>query len=85
MGLVKANRGDGRGDVKGDAVEDFWREKAAGVTKLCVEAGLAPAREGDASGVEARGICHGAGEPRLIRWAFRAGGEAAAGGLEASL
>ena len=80
MGLVKARRGEGRGDVKGEAVEDFALARLEGKPKPCDEAGLAPVSEGEARGVVALGICHGAGEAlRLTAW--RAGGDGTGGFL----
>ena len=63
MGLANASRGEGRGEVKGDAMEDLARVKAGGAfPKLEAGAELTPVRGGDPRGVEVRDDCHGAGE-----------------------
>ena len=78
---MKASLGEGRGEVKGDAVEDFALDNAGGMTaKPCDEAGLAPVKEGEPKGVVALGICHGAGEPRRKK-ALRLGGDVAGGSV----
>ncbi len=65
-GLEKARRGEGRGDVNGDAVDDFARLKDWG-TKPGGARGLTPRRgEEEIGGVPApRDICHGAGDALL--------------------
>jgi hypothetical protein len=63
-GLEKARRGDGRGEVKGDAVEDFARVKPGGAMPKpgggCIVLGEW------LTGVGTRFACHGAGEGRRI-------------------
>ena len=67
MGCARVSRGDGRGEVNGDTVEESGgRENAP--RELCtheVLPGLVPRFEGD-SGVVERAICHGAGDDRRI-------------------
>jgi hypothetical protein len=72
-GLENARRGDGRGDVKGEAVEDFALLKACG-TNPGGARGLAPRRgEDDIGVVPPRGIGQGAGEARR-KTVWRIGG-----------
>lgn len=67
MGLAKARRGDGRGEPNGlPPYDDLDLMKAGGtLPKPGGGAGLARLRAGD-TGVDERGICHGAGELRRI-------------------
>ena len=69
--LEKASRGEWRGEVNGDAVEDFVLLKGGG-TKPGGARGLTP-RRGEETGVEPRGICHGAGDA-LRKTVCRIGG-----------
>jgi hypothetical protein len=62
-GLEKASLGEGRGDVKGEAVEDFVLVKACGMNPGGAS-GLTPRRGEDEIGVAPRGICQGAGDGR---------------------
>lgn len=65
-GLEKARRGDGRGEVKGDAVDDFARLKAGG------------AMPKPGGGFVVRGewlACHGAGDGRRMMVWRLGGGE----------
>lgn len=60
MGVAKARRGEGLGDVKGEAVEDFARVKAGGaIPKPRGGPALTPLvlRGDGAREVLARGIC----------------------------
>lgn len=66
MELAKARRGEGRGEVKGEAVEDLALVKAGAIPKPGGRAGLAPVIVGEATGVTPRGICQGAGEGRRM-------------------
>jgi len=76
IGLAKARRGEGRGDVKGEAVKDLALVKAGGaMPKPGGGAGLTPVIVGEAKGVPARGICQGAGEDRRMTVCRRGGGE----------
>ena len=88
IGLVKASRGEGRGEAKGEAVDERTRGNGAVVpplpTKPCDETGLAPGRAGEAAGVMARGICHGAGEPRRSCEVLVGGDTGGGGGTVAS-
>lgn len=65
MGCARVSRGEGRGDAKGDGAVDFCREKLGREGKPGGAAGLLDVG-GEARGVPARGICHGAGEDFLI-------------------
>lgn len=62
-GLEKASLGEGRGEVKGEAVEDLALLKSRGINPGGAR-GLTPSRGDDDTGVfeSPRGICHGAGE-----------------------
>lgn len=65
MGLENASRGEGRGEVKGEAVEDLVLIKAGGATpKPGGGAGLDVTPGDEAEGVDERCSCHGAGEGR---------------------
>ena len=71
-GLEKASRGDGRGEVKGDAVDDFPLLKDGGMPEETRE--VTPSRGEDEAGDEVpREICHGAGDG-LLRTVCRKGG-----------
>jgi len=60
-GLEKASRGDGRGEVNGDAVDDFPLLNDGGMPDEARE--VTPSRGEDEAGDAApRGICHGAGD-----------------------
>lgn len=66
MGCARASRGDGRGEVNGDTVDDSGG-RANAPRELCtheVLPGLVPRFDGD-RGVDDR-ICHGAGDDRRI-------------------
>lgn len=66
-------RGEGRGEVKGDAVDDFAREKPGGATP---KPGGGAMRGEELEGVGARATCQGAGDDRrMIVWRT-GGGEA---------
>jgi len=72
-GLENAKRGDGRGDVKGDAVDDMARLNDWGMNPGGAR-GLTPSRGEEEIGVPLPlGICHGAGEGRR-RTVWRMGG-----------
>ena len=75
-GVEKASRGEGRGDVKGEAVEDFVLLKDCG-TKPGGASGLTPRRGEEEIGVAPRGICHEAGEGLRKTVCRIGGGEAA--------
>ena len=75
-GLEKASLGEGRGEVKGEAVEDLFLLKDDG-TKPGGASGLTPRRGEDEIGVAPRGICHGAGEGRRKTVCRIGGGEVA--------
>lgn len=77
MGCANASRGDGRGDVNGDAVEDRGPRERTGRArwKLEMPAGLVPVIEGDDMGVAERATCHGAGDDRRMM-VCRVGGDA---------
>ena len=75
-GLEKASLGEGRGEVKGEAVEDFVLLKDCG-TKPGGASGLTPRRGEEEIGVAPRGICQGAGEGRRKTVCRIGGGEAA--------
>jgi hypothetical protein len=71
-GLEKASRGDGRGEVKGDAVDDFPLLNDGGMPDEARE--VTPSRgEDEAGDALPRGICHGAGDG-LLRTVWRKGG-----------
>lgn len=70
-GLEKARRGDGRGDVNGEAVEDFARVKAGGA--MPKPGGGLMVRGELLTGVGALLACQGAGEGRRIT-VWRLGG-----------
>lgn len=79
VGLEKASRGDGRGEVKGEAVEDFALLKDCG-TKPGGARGLAPKRGEDdiETAAPPLGICHGAGDGRRKTvWRMGGGGDVA--------
>lgn len=63
-GLEKANRGDGRGEVKGEAFDDFALEKPGGAIPNpgggCIVLGE------EFTGVGARPTCQGAGDARRM-------------------
>lgn len=63
-GLEKARRGEGRGDVNGEAVEDFARVKAGGT--MPKPGGGLTVRGELFTGVGTRFACQGAGEGRRI-------------------
>lgn len=74
-GLENANRGEGRGEVNGEAVEDFARLNDCG-TYPGGASGLAPSRGDDDTGVvPPRGIGQGAGEARRRTVCRMGGGE----------
>jgi hypothetical protein len=74
-GLEKASRGEGRGEVKGEAVEDFARLNDCG-TKPGGASGLAPRRGDEDTGVvPPLGIGQGAGEGRRKTVCRKGGGE----------
>ena len=75
-GLENASLGEGRGDVKGEAVEDLFLAKDC-ETNPGGARGLTPSRGEDDNGVAAppRGICHGAGEGRRKTVCRKGGGE----------
>jgi hypothetical protein len=75
-GLEKASLGEGRGEVKGDAVEDFVRLKDGGINPGGAS-GLTPRRGEEEFGVARRGIGQGAGEGRRKTVCRIGGGEAA--------
>ena len=72
-GLENASRGEGRGEVKGDAVEDFARLNDWGINPGGAR-GLAPRRGEEETGVvPPREIGQGAGEARR-KTVWRIGG-----------
>lgn len=75
-GLEKASRGDGRGEVNGDAVDDFVRLKFCGMNPGGAS-GLTPSRGEEDIGVEPRGICQGAGDALRKTVCRMGGGEVA--------
>ena len=76
-GLEKASLGEGRGEVKGEAVDDLALLKSRGINPGGAR-GLTPRRGDDDTGVPAppRGICHGAGDGRRRTVCRTGGGEA---------
>jgi len=74
-GLEKASLGEGRGDVKGEAVDDIARVNDCG-TNPGGARGLTPRRGEDDTGVPLlpRGIGHGAGDAARRRTVCRIGG-----------
>src|ERR1700761_6679164 len=76
VGLEKASRGEGRGEVNGDAVEDFVLLKDGGINPGGAS-GLTPRRGEEEIGVAPRGICQGAGEGRRKTVCRIGGGDAA--------
>jgi hypothetical protein len=75
-GLEKASLGDGRGEVNGDAVEDFVLLKFCG-TNPGGASGLTPSRGEEEIGVAPRGICQGAGDGRRKTVCRMGGGDVA--------
>ena len=80
MGSTFPRRGDGRGEVKGDAVRDLGARgnPPRGTGKPDWATGLDPVCEGEESGVAERAICHGAGEERRMTVCRTGGCEASA-------
>jgi len=73
-GLEKASRGEGRGDVKGEAADDFARLPSPGGKKPGGAKGETPSLGEEDTGVLTRGICHGAGEGRrMVIWRMGGG------------
>jgi hypothetical protein len=75
-GLEKASLGDGRGEVKGEAVDDFVLVKDCGINPGGAS-GLTPRRGEDEIGVAPRDICQGAGDGRRKTVCRKDGGEVA--------
>lgn len=74
-GLEKASLGEGRGEVKGEAVDDFALLKEDGINPGGAR-GLTPSRGEDETGVPElpRGIGHGAGDAARRKTVCRIGG-----------